>query len=117
MFREKLFIQILMWAHDRQNGFTRPELEAKFNFSTEEYNWVTTNFFNGGNPLFQVVSTRDAVDYYALTRYGNITAIDYIELKEAREGSKKDTYWAITSLIIAIITGIGQIVVGLMDYF
>jgi hypothetical protein len=114
--KDHIYIQILTWAYDKQQtGFTREEMNEKFNLKGELFTWVNEAFFFGTNddrPLMSVLIRREEKDYFALSGKGISAAIDYLELKEARESSKEARMIAIISIIIGIIVGIAQIIVA-----
>ena len=110
---KKLYTAILLWAYEKQHrGFTRPELTKEFNIKGDLGQWVTKMFYTGntGNPaLIGHLISKDGVDYYGLTTHGMSTAIDYIELREARRASFGATIIAILAMAISIIVGVWQI--------
>lgn len=114
---DSLYVRALTWAYENDSqGFRRSEMEDALNLSDEERRRLDFLFFQGTNdnpPLIQRAGARDEIDYFALTRTGIAAAIDYLDLKEAREGSALATKIAIASIIIGILIGIGQILVAI----
>lgn len=113
---KKLFVKILTWAFERQDGFAEQELidEFEIRVSDSKYRWFLMVFKEGTNdkpPLLKHFADKKGVGYWSLSDKGMSAAIDYIELKEARESSKKAMYIATGSLLVAILVGIAQIIV------
>ncbi len=115
--KDNLYIKILLWAYDKaQEGFTREELNTKFNLRGELHQWVESNFFNGTNSnraLIGHLRYSEGIQYFTLSSKGMSAVIDYIELKEARESSQKAIKIATWSFGVAIGIGILQILVQL----
>ncbi len=106
-----LYTEILLWAYKKQTqGFTQPELSKAFNIQGELGQWVTRTFYTGNPPLIGHLMSKDGKDFYALTSSGLSTAIDYIELREARRSSKIATWTAIAAILISIAVGAWQII-------
>ncbi len=114
---ENLYIKILLWAYGKsQDGFTRREMTEEFGLEGNIDSWVQKIFFSGTNSSRPIIghfkSTEkngENIDYFMLTDKGMSTAIDYIELKEARESSQKAIKIATWSFGVAITVGIFQI--------
>jgi hypothetical protein len=110
---ENLYIEILLWAYNKgQTGFTREELMEAFNLSGDLEAWIREIFFRGGDNDRPIIGRLND-HLYSLTDKGMSAAIDYIELKEARESSKRAMYIDIGSLILATIVGITQILISI----
>lgn len=112
-----LYMQVLIWAYENDR-FTQEELWRAIGISTgRERQWVIDNFFyglnGGGRPLIQVVPTEGSGDRCGLSERGVAAAIDYLELKEARRGSRRATIIAVISITIGIIVGFIQILIQL----
>lgn len=111
--KQTLYIRGLQWASDRGSvGFTLNELRAAVTTDEGEWTWVKRMLLgeiNGDPPLiFHLGSGNNSI--YCLTGSGAAALLDYLELQEARQSSRRATYWAIAALGISIFTGIGQIV-------
>ncbi len=115
---ESLYIKILLWAYERHEGFREQELvdEFKLNEGDWKMRWFLSVFKNGTNDntpiLIHMYNKRDGeneIGYWGLSEKGISAAIDYLELKEAREGGRKAMRVATISLIVAIVVGVIQI--------
>ncbi len=110
---ESFYIKILIWTFSKTKGFTEKELFDEFKISSRstEY-YLYLKLFKGGNPSSGNPSTidefevRDNIAYCCLTDKGMASAIDYLDLKEARESSKEAKKYAIFSIVFAIILGL-----------
>ena len=122
MFRKKttkdsLFIRTLQWASDRGSvGFKMDELEAAVAVDDGGFVWVKRMMLgeiNGEAPLITHLGSRHTGGEYQyfITGSGASALMDYLELKEARESSTQAKYIAISSLVIATMVGIAQIIV------
>lgn len=118
---ESLYVKILLWAYEKkENGFTQPELFDHFFLKDDLHIWVRKMFFErtkDDRPLIGHLISRDSKDFYALTEKGMSVAIDYLDLKEARESSKEAKRIALWSIWIAIFVGIFQIIIGFLTIF
>ncbi len=116
---ESLYIKVLIWTYNNSvNGFTEQNLldQFKIDVGSNEYKQYLKFFrngsdFNGNPPLIDDFNNKDGISYWCLTDRGMSAAIDYLDLKEARENSRQAMYIAIGSLIIATAVGIAQIIV------
>lgn len=114
---EKLYIKTLLWAYEKQGeGFTLEELKGNLGFNDREWEWWRKTFVTSND------NDRKLIDYfhyeedgnrhrYTLNDKGMAAVVDYIELKEARESSKRAMYIAVASLALATIMSIASIVV------
>lgn len=117
--KESLYIKILLWAYENSaQGFSEQELFEKFEIVPGSVNYkLYLKFFRDGNSssgnpaIIDYFDTRNNITFWCLTEKGMSAAIDYLDLKEARESSKEAMYIAIGSLIIATLVGIAQIIV------
>ncbi len=114
MMRKTLYIDALMWAHEHAEGFSRIAIRENLRLNEEENLWIEANFFSGKNDNSALVQQIGTTNIFSLGERGMSAAVDYIELKEARQSSKTAMKWAIISLLVAIVTGMGQIWVGLV---
>ncbi len=118
---ESLYIKILLWAYDNSvNGFTERELFDHFdlNDKTDLKRWYVKVFKNGTNDNPSIIdhfTIRNEVGYWCLTEKGMSAAIAYLDLKEARESSKEAKKIALWSIWIAIIVGVFQILIGILQ--
>lgn len=125
---ESFYVQILLWAYDKTAagvGFTENELLTHFdlkNGSGEKYRLYLKLFRDGTNDNHPVIdhfynkqTETGEVGYWCLSDKGMASAIDYIDLKEARESSKSAKAIAVWSIGIAIVVGILQILVALLQ--
>ncbi|MCX6757522.1 MAG: hypothetical protein NTZ44_01400 [Candidatus Nomurabacteria bacterium] len=117
---ESLYIKILIWAFNKPNGFTEVQLFDKFKIisGSTEYFLYLKLFKDGnsstGNPaMIDQFEVRNNIGYCCLTDKGMASAIDYIDLKEARESSKDAKKIAMWSIWIAVIVGIFQILTSI----
>lgn len=120
-FRNKLYTDILVWAFDHQEGFTEQEIVDEFglrkNKTPDRWRWYQRVFLTGTNdnsPLITHFATNKDVGYWCLTEKGMSAAVDYIELKEAREASKKAVRLATLSFCLAAFVGLAQILIMLL---
>ena len=112
----QLFTKILLWAYSRSGrGFTENELMIQFDLapSINEQKWISDIFFVGVNndrPLTtQLNTTRNEEATFALSDKGLALAVDHIELKEARDSSRRGVWIAIIAICISIFVGLYQI--------
>lgn len=121
---ESFYIKILIWAYENSvRGFTEQELFEKFKIipNSTEYKLYLKLFKDGnsstGNPsTIDQFEIRNEVGILCLTDKGMASAIDYLDLKEARESSKEAKRLAMWSIWIAVIVGIFQIITSLCNY-
>lgn len=126
---ESFYVQILLWAYDKTAtgvGFTDNELLTRFdlkNSNGEKYRLYLKLFRDGTNdnhPIIDHFCNKETeageVSYWCLSDKGMTSAIDYIDLKEARESSKEAKRLAMWSIWIAVIVGIFQILTSLCNY-
>ena len=115
--KEPLIIRALQWASDRGSvGFELTELKTAIAEDEGEWEWIRRMMLgeiNGNTPFIYHLGrmNQEGKWIYFLTNSGAIALMDYFELKEARDSSRRATYIAIGSLIIATLVGIAQIVV------
>lgn len=117
---ESLYIKILLWAYKHHEGFREVDLIEHFKLQESDwkYRWFLAVFKNGTNDntpmLIHMYNKRDGqneIGYWGLSEKGMSAAIDYLELKEARESSRHAMWIAVGSLVIATLVGIAQIYV------
>lgn len=117
--QDELYIQTLLWAYKKQEeGFTMDEIKESLGLEGARWSWwrnifVTVN--DNDRKLIELYhSAADGNEHrYTLNDKGMGAAVDYIELKEAREGSRKALWFAGVSMVIATAVGIMQIWVQL----
>jgi len=119
---ESFYIKILIWAFSKTKGFTEGELFQEFKIlpgSTEYYLYLKLfkdgNSSSGNPSTIDQFEVRNNIAYCCLTDKGMASAIDYLDLKEARESSKEAKRLAMWSIWIAVIVGIFQIITSLCD--
>lgn len=118
-----LYIRVLLWAYEHSvQGFSEQELLDEFKIApgTVEYKLYLKFFKDGnstsGNPsMIDHFDTRGNIGYWCLTEKGMSAAIDYLDLKEARESSKDAKSFAMWSIWIAVIVGLFQIISSWKD--
>lgn len=121
---ESLYIKILIWAYENSvRGFTEQELFEKFKIipNSTEYRLYLKLFKDGnsssGNPsTIDQFEVRGNIGYCCLTDKGMASAVDYLDLKEARESSKEAKRLAMWSIWIAVVVGIFQILTSFCGY-
>lgn len=113
---EKLYARILVWTYNKHEvGFTFDEVINEFELTSPHLKrWVREIFFRGSDgdrPMTYRWSVEGiaATDFFSLSDKGIAAAIDYIELKEARESSREAKVYAITAIIISILVSLYQI--------
>lgn len=117
---ESFYIKVLVWAYENSTeGFSEQDLFKKFNIdSSPVQHRLYLKFFRDGNitsgnpPMIDQFDTRDGVSFFCLTEKGMSAAIDYLDLKQARESSSEAQRYATWSLGIAIVVGVVQIVLA-----
>lgn len=127
---ESFYIKILIWAYNQTNGFTEKQLfdEFKIEPGSTEYKlylklFRSGNTAQGSTPTIEnfKYENEDDVHFFCLSDKGMASAIDYLDLKEARESSKHARRIALWSIWIAVIVGLFQIFPSLaqtlMDFF
>ncbi len=118
---ESLYIKILLWAYDRQAlGFREEELISHFelNKSPELRAWYQTTFRHGTNDNHAMIANfiyANNAHLFSLSEKGMSAAIDYLDLRDARENSRDAKIIALWSIWIAVIVGIFQIIIGLLQ--
>jgi hypothetical protein len=121
---ESLYIKILLWAYDNSvQGFSEQELFEKFEITPGSVDYkLYLKFFRDGNSssgnpaIIDHFDTRNNISFWCLTEKGMSAAIDYLDLKEARESSKEAKRLAMWSIWIAVIVGIFQILTSFCSY-
>jgi hypothetical protein len=116
-----------LWAYDRTadgSGFTENELLKEFDLHDgpgEKYRLYRKLFLEGTNDdrpvivhLYNKQLATGEVGYWCLSDKGMASAIDYLDLKEARESSKSAKEIAFWSIGIAVVVGILQIIIALL---
>ena len=110
--KDRLFVRALDYCH-KHGEFTRIQLENDLGIKTPGDRALFSHLFQSGTndtpPLLTTIP-RDGVDYLVLSRTGEELALEYVELKEARESSKNAILIASISMAIATITGILQVI-------
>ncbi len=114
-----LYTRVLLWAYEKsETGFTLVDLTDQLSLSRQQESWVRKVFLttsDADRKFFEILrneeTTTPNVYYYSLNEKGMSAAVDYLELKEARESSRNAIYIATGSLFIATVVGIAQIVV------
>jgi hypothetical protein len=113
-----------LWAYERHEGFREQELIEKFGLREADWKmrWFLSVFKNGTNDntpiLIHMYNKRDGeneIGYWGLSEKGMSSAIDYLELSEARKNSRQAMWIAIGSLVLATIVGIAQIYVQIKN--
>lgn len=125
---ESFYVQILLWAYEKTaagTGFTESELEEKFdlkNNAGDKHKLYLKLFRDGTSDNHPVIdhfynkhSGLRHDSYFCLSDKGMASAIDYIDLKEARESSATAKEIAFWSIGIAIVVGILQIIIALLQ--
>lgn len=119
---ESLYVKIITWAYEKSaTGFTDQELLDKFSLKEgngEQYKMYVKIFRNGtiDNPsLIDQYKYEDNKHYFCLSERGMAAAIDYLDLKEARESSKEAKTLAMWSIWIAILVGLAQVVLAIIQ--
>jgi len=100
--KEDIYIKILKWAQSNP-GFTWEEL--KNNFPKQE-KFLHREITQRNNPLFEINKSGD-IDRskeYILSFEGRFKLLEYEELQEARQSSRRAMYIAIISIIMTLIT-------------
>lgn len=126
---ESFYVKILLWAYDKTAsgvGFTDDELLNHFdlkNGNGEKYRLYLKLFKTGTNDNHPVIdhfwnkqNSTEEIGYWCLSDKGMASAIDYIDLKEARESSKEAKRLAMWSIWIAVVVGIFQILTSFCSY-
>lgn len=109
--KEDLYINILLWGHDKQeSGFTWDEMKENFQLNSEQEHWVRNIFLttsDGDRKFFEHLKNDDSatpnVHYYSLNEKGITAAINYKGLGHAEKGSKRALWFASISLLLAAI--------------
>lgn len=122
------YVKILLWAYERTAsgvGFTEDELFDEFDTiksSVEKRQLYLKLFRSGTNDNHPIIdhlinkqTDKGEVAYWCLSDKGMSSAIDYMDLKEARENSRSAKSIAFWSIGIAIVVGILQIIVAVFQ--
>jgi len=116
---ESLYIKILIWAYKKQDvGFSMKELEEKFNLSPEQKQWVLKVFRSNlpsSENLFDHLIYNDTKNehLFVITSKGTSAAVEYLNLREAKQSARRAEKIALTAIIIGVIVGIAQIVMAI----
>lgn len=104
------YIKILEWAYEKhQEGFTLNELKHALDVTDKEWEWWKTVFITTSEndrkliELFQT-SENSEEKKYTLNDKGMLAVVNYRELKQARDESKKANTRAILSALLAVAT-------------
>lgn len=113
---KSIYIKTLLWAYSKQHaGFSKEEMRNFLNLeNSEEWEWIDWMFTNGLNGEAPLIWSMPGIYYgkkFYLTSSGVAAAVDYLELKNAQDGSRRAERIAITSIVIGIIVGVVQIIV------
>ncbi len=119
---ESLYTRILLWIFEKQfTGFSNADLKGEFNLSQAQEDWVQNVFRPASTEerLFNPISTASDIQnplgsknqsQMFITGKGIAAAIDYIDLKEARESSSQAKKLALISMGIAVVLSFIQII-------
>lgn len=124
---EQIYIKILLWIFGKQHtGFTNQELQREFNLDENQQIWVQKVFRPASTEerLFDVlVGTQNSPQSHmntaimVITGKGIASAIDYLDLKEARESGADAKKLALRSIWVAIGLGVVQILIALIQVY
>ena len=126
---ESFYIKILLWAYEKTSsgvGFTEAEMLKEFdlkNSGGEQYRLYLKLFRDGTNDNHPIIDhfynkpldDGSEIGYWCLSDKGMSSAIDYIDLKEARENSESAKCLAFWSIGISIFVGISQILIAVIQ--
>ncbi|TRZ65077.1 MAG: hypothetical protein D4Q79_00050 [Spirochaetia bacterium] len=116
---DTLYIKILIWAYQRQEaGFSWGDLKKEFGLSLEQEQWVQKVFRSNmpvNNNLIDHLSYNEQKDehLFVITSKGTSAAIEYLNLMEAKISSKRAEKIALVAIVIGVVVGVFQIIVGL----
>jgi len=119
-----LYFEILIWAYEKlHNGFTLRDIKSNFQLTDTQLQWVmkvfrsnypqTDNLFN-----LLIYNEKEHEEYLILTSKGISTAVSamqYLHLKEVEKNSQRAEKIAKIAILVGIIVGIVQIVIGLLQ--
>lgn len=113
-----LYISILLWVYERQDkGFSWADLEKEFGLTKPQTEWVQKVFRSNlpaSENLIDHLSYSDSNGHlFVITARGTSAALEYLNLKEAKVSSRRAGRIALAAIIIGVIVGIFQIVIGL----
>ncbi|MFA6158343.1 MAG: hypothetical protein WC763_01830 [Candidatus Paceibacterota bacterium] len=116
--KEPLHVRALQWAFDRGSlGFKINELKEAITSNEDEWIWIKRMMLGeiqGEPPLIAHLGTHHTGNgeyLYFVTSSGASTLVSYIELREAKKSSDRAKYIAISSLVIAILGSVAEILV------
>lgn len=116
-----LYIRILIWAYNKQeSGFLEKDLFQEFDLNSEQIKWYL-KVFRSNLPISEnLVGSLDYADNkhtMALTAKGTSEAIAYLGLEEARKSGVRAERIAKWAIVIGIVVGLVQIVIGLFQIY
>ena len=120
---DTLYIKILVWAYRKQEaGFTWGDLEKEFNLNKAQLNWVQKVFRSNmpaSENLIDHLSYNEKANehLFVITSKGTSIAVQYLGLKEAEESGRRAEKIAHVAIIVGIIVGTLQIIIGLLQLF
>lgn len=111
------YIKVLLWAYEQaEKGFTREDLQIAFNLDNAQLEWVLKDFMPINKSDWLIGSYSNLkMDTLALTGKGMSEAVRYLELQEAKEDGRRAEKIAIIAVIIGIVVGIVEIMIGLLQ--
>jgi hypothetical protein len=114
----EIYPAFLKWTSDRGTaGFTMDQLKVALDADSEDMLWIQT-MFTGSERLISSIGGRTDNDknlLYYLTAAGSSAAVDYLELKQARDDSKEARKLALWAIWIGIGVGAVQIILGIVQ--
>lgn len=114
---KNLYIKILVWAYKKQEaGFFEEDIFKEFNLSKEQITWYLKTFRSGlpvSENLIGHLEYKDNKHIFVLTAKGTSVAIAYLELEEAKSGSKRAEKIALFAIVINVVVAIFQIIFSL----
>lgn len=115
--KESLYMDILLWAHKKQeSGFTLNEILDQFKLSESEEAWVKKIFFTTSDTdrkFFELLRVDDSVSpsthYYSLNEKGITATINYRGLYHAEKSGARALMFAGVSMFLSFVGIVVQI--------
>lgn len=120
---KSLYVQILLWAHDRTvDGFDETDLIENFKLKDgngDLYKWYLQVFRNDASNSPLIVpfhyDSKQNKHWSCLSDKGMSASINYLLLKEAQNSGNRGEYLARWAIGIAIIVGMVQITLSVVQ--
>lgn len=119
---KSLYIRILLWVYERQDvGFSWEDLEKEFGLNATQMPWVQKVFYSNSPPSENLIDHLNYSDEnmhrFLITAKGTSAAVEYLNLKEAKEGSRRAEKIALVAIVIGVVVGMLQIIIGLAQLY